>query len=193
MGPYDGHLGFYRGRQNADQLDRLLYTDQKTYLVELLMKQDQMSMAASLESRVPFLDHKLVEFAARVPRKYKLRGMNGKYLLKQAMQNELPASILTREKMGFPVPIAEWLREGFRDVPRRVLLSERALSRGIFRPDYVRQLVAEHQSAKHDHSWQLWTLLNFEMWAALFIDNLTPQQLQDELFISAVPAFAESY
>ena len=90
-------------------LPRLLFADQKTYLVELLMKQDQMSMATSIESRVPFLDHKFVEFAASVPPHMKLRGKQGKYIMKKAVEDLLPHDIIYRKKMGFPTPITAWL------------------------------------------------------------------------------------
>src|SRR5260370_16839515 len=90
---------------NGSSLNRLLYLDMKTYLVELLMKQDQMSMATSIESRVPFLDHKLVEFAARIPARYKIRFFSGKYLLRKAIARELPAGALPRNKNGFPSTI----------------------------------------------------------------------------------------
>ena len=89
----------------------MLFADQKTYLVELLMKQDQMSMACSIESRVPFLDHELVEFAARVPDDLKLRGGVGKYILKRAVEDILPREIVYRKKMGFPKPLRQWLME----------------------------------------------------------------------------------
>ncbi|MBV9215232.1 MAG: asparagine synthase (glutamine-hydrolyzing), partial [Acidobacteria bacterium] len=99
-----------------DVLDKLLYADTKTYLHELLMKQDQMSMAASIESRVPFLDHKLVEFTARMPREMKLRGGTTKWILREAMKGILPAEILDRPKMGFPVPVGRWFRGEFKHV-----------------------------------------------------------------------------
>ena len=92
----------YWNHSSGDLLHRLLYTDIKTYLVELLMKQDQMSMAASIESRVPFLDHVLVEFTASIPAKYSTRGMAGKCILKAAVEDLLPDSIVHRKKMGFP-------------------------------------------------------------------------------------------
>ena len=98
------------GTASASLLDRMLYADLKTYLVELLMKQDQMSMAASIESRVPFLDHELVEFAARLPDSWKLRGFTTKRILRAAAADLLPREILERPKMGFPVPFADWMR-----------------------------------------------------------------------------------
>ena len=97
----------------------MLYADQKTYLVELLMKQDQMSMACSIESRVPFLDHQFVEFAATVPDRMKLRGGVGKYILKRAVEDILPREIVYRKKMGFPTPLRQWLMEPQRRCPAR--------------------------------------------------------------------------
>ena len=110
-GAYASSLGYFNAPNGSSTLlDRLLYADIKTYLVELLMKQDQMSMAASIESRVPFLDHKLVEFAATLPDAWKLSGCTTKRVLREAMKGLLPESILNRPKMGFPVPFAGWTR-----------------------------------------------------------------------------------
>ena len=150
-------------------LDGLLYADIKTYLHELLMKQDQMSMATSVESRVPFLDHKLVEFTAKMPDTMKLRGGTTKYVLRESMKGVLPEKILTRRKMGFPVPIGSWFRGRFKSVIQEYVLSERALSRGIFAPEFVRNLVSLHQAGE-DHSERLWSLVNFEMWLRRFFD-----------------------
>src|SRR5207253_1309961 len=101
--PYESSLEYWE-RSSGDMLHRLLYTDIKTYLVELLMKQDNMSMAASIESRVPFLDHVLVEWAMRVPASVQIRGISGKRILKKAMEGLLPDSIIYRPKLGFPTP-----------------------------------------------------------------------------------------
>jgi hypothetical protein len=120
---YGSSLGFFdapNGRSRV--LDRILYADMKTYLVELLMKQDQMSMAASIESRVPFLDHRLVEFAAGLPARMKLRGFRTKWILREAVRDILPPEILTRKKMGFPVPFGIWMRGPWKEVARDVLL-----------------------------------------------------------------------
>jgi asparagine synthase (glutamine-hydrolysing) len=151
-------------------LDGLLYADIKTYLHELLMKQDQMSMATSIESRVPFLDHKLVEFTARMPDTMKLRGGITKFVLRESMKGVLPDRILSRSKMGFPVPIGRWFRGPFKAVIEEYVLSDRALGRDIFEPDFVRRLVSLHQSGE-DHSERLWALLNFEIWLRRFIDG----------------------
>jgi asparagine synthase (glutamine-hydrolysing) len=152
-------------------LDRLLYADTKTYLHELLMKQDQMSMAASIESRVPFLDHKLVEFSARLPERMKLRGATTKFILRESMKGVLPEAILSRPKMGFPVPIGSWFRGAFSGVVDEYVLSERARSRGIFAPRFVRTLVERHRVGVEDHSERLWSLLNFEIWQRQFFDG----------------------
>jgi len=152
-------------------LNRMLYTDTKTYLHELLMKQDQMSMAASIESRVPFLDHKLVEFTVRLPERLKVRrGWTTKYVLRRAMKGVLPDEILSRKKMGFPVPVGKWFRGQFKPVIDEYVLSERALQRGIFNPSCVRSLVARHQAGEN-HSERLWALVNFEMWQRRFFDG----------------------
>jgi asparagine synthase (glutamine-hydrolysing) len=154
-------------------LDRLLYTDVKTYLVELLMKQDQMSMATSIESRVPFLDHRLVEFAALLPDEWKLRGWTTKRVLREAMKGLLPDAILNRPKMGFPVPFGKWLREGggWNDVVRDVLLDRRSRERGIIDPAAVDQLLRDHADGRTDGGDRLWSLLNLELWYRTFIDG----------------------
>ena len=154
----------------ADVLDKLLYADTKTYLHELLMKQDQMSMAASIESRVPFLDHKLVEFTARMPREMKLRGGTTKWILREAMKGILPSEILDRPKMGFPVPVGKWFRGPFKHIVDEYVLGKRALDRGIFKADVVRNLVAEH-NAGENHDERIWSLVNFEIWQRQFIDG----------------------
>ena len=161
-------------------LDGLLYADIKTYLHELLMKQDQMSMATSVESRVPFLDHKLVEFTAKMPDTMKLRGGTTKYVLRESMKGILPEKILTRRKMGFPVPIGSWFRGQFKSVIQDYVLSERALARGIFAPDFIRNLVSLHQAGE-DHSERLWALVNFEMWLRRFFDVEEPPTREPEL------------
>ncbi len=152
-------------------LDRLLYTDLKTYLVELLMKQDQMSMAASIESRVPFLDHHLVEFAAGLPGRLKLRGFTTKWILREAVRAVLPPAILTRRKMGFPVPFGVWMRGGWQDVARDVLLDRRSRERGIIEPAAVERLIAGHALGVTDGADALWSLLNLELWYRTHIDG----------------------
>ena len=168
--PYAASLG-HIGTSDARQLlDQLLAADLKTYLHELLMKQDQMSMAASIESRVPFLDHKLVEFAAALPVKMKLRGLATKYILRRAMSKRLPQEILTRKKMGFPVPVGSWFRGRFSGIIDEYVLGERARERAIFNHEFVREIVARHSKGEN-HAERLWALVNFEIWQRRFIDG----------------------
>jgi asparagine synthase (glutamine-hydrolysing) len=171
LDPYADMRRYFESADTDSLLNRMLYADTKTYLHELLMKQDQMSMAASIESRVPFLDHKLVEYTARLPERMKLRrGLNTKYILRRAMKNVLPEAILNRGKMGFPVPVGKWFRGEFRHVIDEYVLGERTAARGIFEPRFVRSLVARH-AAGEDHSERLWALVNFEMWLRRFVDG----------------------
>lgn len=128
-------------------------------------------MAASIESRVPFLDHKLVEFTARMPERMKLRGWTTKYILRQSMKGILPEEILTRPKMGFPVPVGAWFRGRFRSVIDEYVLSERATNRNLFDQEFVRRLVEEHQVGAGNHAERLWSLVNFEMWQRRFVDG----------------------
>jgi asparagine synthase (glutamine-hydrolysing) len=174
IGGIDPYAGVRRVLSETDAqslLDRLLYADIKTYLHELLMKQDQMSMAASLESRVPFLDHKLVEFTSSLPERLKLNRWTTKYVLRQSMKGVLPEQILTRPKMGFPVPIDAWFRGPYAQVLDEYVLSSRATDREIFNADTVRTLVNEHQHGAANHSERLWSLVNLEMWFRRFLDG----------------------
>jgi asparagine synthase (glutamine-hydrolysing) len=169
--PYRDMRRYFETTNARSLLNRMLYTDTKTYLHELLMKQDQMSMAASIESRVPFLDHKLVEFTVRLPERLKLRhGWTTKYVLRRAMKGLLPEPILARKKMGFPVPVGKWFRGEFRSVIDEYVLSDRATSRGIFEPKFVSSIVTRHRAGEN-HSERLWALVNFEIWLRRFFDG----------------------
>ncbi|HEX2344236.1 MAG TPA: asparagine synthase (glutamine-hydrolyzing) [Vicinamibacterales bacterium] len=168
---------FDRPGPDASPLARILYADQKTYLVELLMKQDQMSMAASIESRVPFLDHPLVEFAARLPDSWKLRGFTTKRILRAASADLLPREILERPKMGFPVPFAHWMRGPSIRVARDVLLDRRAVERGLFEPAAVERVLARHESGECPGGDTIWSLLNLELWYRTAIDGAGVQVL----------------
>ncbi len=182
LDPYREMRRYFDRNAGDTLLSRMLYADTKTYLHELLMKQDQMSMAASIESRVPFLDHKLVEFTAHLPERLKLRrGWTTKYILRRSMKNILPEQILKRSKMGFPVPVGAWFRGAYKGIVDEYVLGERALSRGLFDADFVRRLVARHQAGEK-HAERLWSLVNFEMWLRRFIDgdeaNHAPEQAE---------------
>jgi asparagine synthase (glutamine-hydrolysing) len=169
--PYAAQRSYLTQSQAESLLNTLLHVDIKTYLVELLMKQDQMSMAASIESRVPFLDHPLVEFTATLPERFKLRGLTGKVILRRAMQDALPSEILRRKKMGFPVPVGSWLRGAFRHVLDEYVLGERALARGLLNPVHLRRLVESHCRGDENHSERLWALINLEIWHRVFLDG----------------------
>ncbi len=172
LDPYTWQKHWFVENDAEELLDKILYCDTKTYLHELLMKQDQMSMAASIESRVPFLDHELVEYTSRMPARMKIRGKTTKWVLREAMKGILPEEILTRPKMGFPVPIGNWLRNEFRYLIDEFVLSDRALSRGIFNADFIRGLVNRHDSGE-DHELRILFLLNFEIWLRQMIEGET--------------------
>jgi asparagine synthase (glutamine-hydrolysing) len=155
--------------ESRPELARLLYADQKTYLVELLMKQDQMSMANSIESRVPFLDHTFVEFAASVPDRLKIRGKEQKYILKRAVEGLLPNEIIYRTKMGFPTPLRDWLRQKRAEPLLNMLLSSKGLVGEYLRPEAVRSLVERHRAGVEDGTDRLWRLINLEIWGQLFL------------------------
>jgi asparagine synthase (glutamine-hydrolysing) len=167
---YQHVLGYWENSK-GELLQRLLYTDIKTYLVELLMKQDNMSMAASIESRVPFLDHKLVEFATRIPREIQLNGLAGKVILKKAVEDLLPHSILYRRKLGFPTPWSGWLAGPRLDAIEKLLVGPRSLERGYFRREAIRQLFAEHRAKYRDHYDRIWRLLNLELWHRVCLEG----------------------
>jgi asparagine synthase (glutamine-hydrolysing) len=152
-------------------VDASLLTDIMTYLPnDLLVKVDIATMANSLEARSPFLDHHVIEFAASLPEKYKLRRLTTKYLLKQMLRKLLPAENLDRRKMGFGVPIGHWLRGKLQPLLRETLLAEASLKRGLFKPEAVKHLVELHTRGERDFSPKLWTLLMLELWFQRFID-----------------------
>lgn len=161
--PYASSLEYWE-HSSGDMLHRLLYTDIKTYLVELLMKQDNMSMAASIESRVPFLDHVLVEFATNIPRKFQVQGLSGKQILKKAVQDLLPHEILYRKKLGFPTPWSRWLEGPQLQEIRDLLLGPRSMDRKLFKRAAIERLFDEHKSGHVDHYDRIWRLLNLELW-----------------------------
>jgi asparagine synthase (glutamine-hydrolysing) len=155
----------------AGIVDAALLTDTMTYLPnDLLVKVDIATMAVSLEARSPFLDHRVIEFAASLPERLKLRGLTTKYLLKRVLRKLLPSENLDRRKMGFGVPVGHWFRGKLEPFLRETILSEKALKRGLFKPDAVRRLVDLHVKRERDYSHQLWTLLMLELWFQRFID-----------------------
>jgi asparagine synthase (glutamine-hydrolysing) len=155
----------YAAAPAKTRLDRTLYTDIKTYLAgDLLVKADRMTMAHSLEGRSPFLDHVLVEWAAKLPVKYKLRGRQGKYLLRKAFANKLPAEVLTHGKQGFGIPVSAWLRGPLESWTNTLLLAPDGALATWFERDALAKLIAEHQSGKQDHGKRLWALVCLALW-----------------------------
>lgn len=175
-------------RSRGDLLHRLLYTDINSYLIELLMKQDQMSMAASIESRVPFLDHELVEFTARIPAQYSIRGMSGKFILKKAVEDLVPAEIAYRKKMGFPTPWEYWLAGPQLDDLEQLLVESRSTERRLFRSEPVTRMFAEHRGKLRDHGNQIWRLLNLEIWQRVMIDGEPVESVAAHLGSSGLTA-----
>jgi asparagine synthase (glutamine-hydrolysing) len=168
--PYDEGLRRY-AEATGGTLERMSHADLQTYLVELLMKQDQMSMAASVESRVPYLDHEFVEHVTAIPGRFKLRGWQTKAVLRAALRDRVPREILTRRKMGFPVPVGRWFRSQFWPVVREFVLGPRALERGLFEPAFLRRLAEDHRVGAAEHGARLWLLVNLEIWQRIFLDG----------------------
>lgn len=156
----------------TDPLSRMLYVDTKLWLPDdLLARGDKMSMAASVEARVPLLDHKIVEFAASLPPHLKVNGLTRKYLLKKVSRAWLPEQIVDRKKKGFPVPIPVWFRKEARSFLRDILSPAGIKRRGLFNLHYVENLLDEHEVGFADHGLLLWGLVNVELWHRVFIDS----------------------
>jgi asparagine synthase (glutamine-hydrolysing) len=170
--PFVPFREIYRRCASADPLDRALYVDVHTYLPDdILTKVDRMSMAVSLEAREPLLDHRLLEFAARVPASLKLRGGRGKYLLRKVLDRRIPRAILERGKQGFDAPIGEWLRGPLAAMTSELLSDGRLHDRGIFDNREVGRLWQEHRTGRADHRHRLWQLVMLELWFRHFVDR----------------------
>ncbi len=162
----------YRDCASQDPMDRALYVDARTYMIDdVLTKVDRMSMAVSLEAREPLLDHKLLEFAARVPVSLKLKNGRSKYLLRRVLERRVPRSITDRPKRGFAAPIGEWLRGPLAPMTTELLLDGRLRDRGIFQPREIERLWDEHRSNRADHRHRLWQLVMLELWFRRFMDE----------------------
>jgi len=174
------YLGAYYSRvSDNDALTKMLYVDTKVWLPDdLLVKADKMSMATSVELRVPFLDYKMVEFAMSLPTRYKIMHWTQKYILKQSVRDLLPKEIIYRRKKGFPVPINAWFKGDFHDKAAGLLLDIRSRARGYFNCDYVEKVIKMHKTGKDDYSRVLFSLIIFEMWHRVFIDGDTPNNFQ---------------
>lgn len=153
-------------------LDNLLYLDSKTYLPgDILTKVDRMSMAVSLETRVPLLDHKLIDFVTRIPASMKMRGATTKHIFKRAINDLVPQALLNRPKQGFGVPVQQWINQELRSYIRDVLRDEKTRGRGHFNKRYVDVLFDEHERGRRDHSMQIWSLFMLELWHRTFMDK----------------------
>jgi asparagine synthase (glutamine-hydrolysing) len=161
----------YMDGLGGDWLSTLQQLDVRGYLpLDILTKVDRMSMAHSIEARVPLLDHVLMEFAATIPPGLRLRQGAGKYVFKQALRGVLPAAILDRPKQGFAIPLGRWFRGGLSSLVRDLLLSRRSRERGVIQPRAVEALLRRNEAGR-DQSFQLWTLISFELWARHFLDG----------------------
>jgi asparagine synthase (glutamine-hydrolysing) len=162
----------YRGAKDllkitdaVNDIERMQFLDINFYMAEdILTKVDRAAMAVSLETRAPFLDPRVAQFAASIPLEYKLKGNKGKYILKKAVEDLLPKAILQRPKKGFGIPIAEWLKGRLNPLLHDLLAPERLKTQGLFNPDFVQKLIAEHEKGTASHHKQLWTLLVFQLW-----------------------------
>jgi len=151
----------------ADPIDRSLRLDLMLYLPEnILLKVDRMSMATSLEARVPFLDHRLVEYAVRLPTRFKIRGFRRKWILRRAVRGWVPRSVLARKKSGFSIPMKTWLRSDLRHLIERLDEGEIVRGHGLIEASHVRRLVGEHLEGRADHAHRLWPMVMLEWWIA---------------------------
>ena len=162
-------LAYFAKAPAADALNRVLYVMQKTYLVGLLVTQDKMNMAASIENRVPLLDYRVVEFAAQIPANLKIRNGDKKHLLKKSVKDLLPDSVLKRTKMGFSAPERDWFRGELGEVTESLLTAKDSATQTFFSPEYVRRKLSQHR--RIDNSYLLWSLLGFEVWHRIFFDE----------------------
>lgn len=169
---YEYIEGWYNSAVADAFLDRTLYVDVHTYLPDdLMVKVDIATMAHSLEARSPFLDHRLMEFAASLPHHLKLKGLKTKYFLKRAFRRFLPEEILNRPKMGFGVPLDRWFREDLREMAYDILLNRRAIERDYFQPEFIKDLLDSHCQKRADNSYRIWSLLILELWHRQFMDG----------------------
>jgi asparagine synthase (glutamine-hydrolysing) len=161
---------YFKKRDDGDLVNQMLYVDTKSRLVDdLLLKADKMTMASSVELRVPLLDHKILEFAASLPGNYKVHGFTTKYLLKKILSRRVPREILNRKKVGFPVPYNAWMRNELKDWIRDLLLDRESLQRGYFNRDCIERLLAENNARGGSYSKEIFSLAVLELWHRQFL------------------------
>jgi asparagine synthase (glutamine-hydrolysing) len=187
----------YSACSSSDPMDRALYVDARTYMIDdVLTKVDRMSMAVSLEAREPLLDHKLLEFAARVPMALKIKNGRGKYLLRRVLDRRIPRTILERGKRGFAAPIGDWLRGPLAAMTHELLLDGRLRDRGVFDPREVQRLWDEHRTGRAEHPHRLWQLVMLELWFRQFIDGApapVTAAAPGRAAVRATPPFVPAY
>jgi asparagine synthase (glutamine-hydrolysing) len=167
--PYDFILRHAADAGGTDDVTRTGYVDLKTYLVDdILVKVDRMSMAVSLEARVPYLDPRIVEFVFTLPPDLKLKGFDTKVLLKKTFRDALPPEVQNRGKQGFSIPIKNWIRGDLKPMMLDLLAESRLRNQGLFRPETVSVLVDEHMKGRANHSHKLWALMVFQQWHDLY-------------------------
>jgi len=177
-----------RNSQHAGPLGKMLYTDTKTWLPDdLLIKADKMTMANSVELRVPLLDHKILEFAAALPQNFKVRGFTTKYIAKKTLRGVVPRKILRRERNGFPVPYERWLRQDLRDWVRHLLLDAKTTARGYFQKSAVERMLSAN-IALGDYSKEIFNLTVLELWHRQFVDKAQPQSSDPPCYSAASTA-----
>jgi asparagine synthase (glutamine-hydrolysing) len=156
----------------TNRIEQMQFLDMNFYMAEdILTKVDRAAMAVSLETRAPFLDPRVAEYAASLPPEYKLHGSKGKYVLKEAVRDLLPRTILQRPKKGFGIPVAQWLRGRLNPLMNDMLAPQRLQQQGLFDSTYVQKLITEHETSKASHHKELWTLLVFQLWYDNFCRN----------------------
>ena len=172
--PGESDVPVFRSGPGERPVSQMLYVDTKTYMVaDILTKVDRMSMATSLEVRVPILDHLFVEWATGLPAEWKLRGGQQKYILRKLAERVgVPREALYRPKQGFALPLVHWMRNELKDLIMTVLLEPRTLQRGYFNPEGIRRLLDEHFRGRRDHSGRIWRLLIFELWHRNFLERI---------------------
>lgn len=166
------HRAYFQEAAPTHFTNQMLHVDLKTFLPELnLTYGDKLSMAASIETRVPFLDYELVEFMSRVPADLKIRGLTGKYILRKAVKDLVPRVIIQRRKAGFGAPIRKWLQTDLGEMMNDLLSVETLRQRELFVPDAIQTMIQQHRSGQMDYTYQLWSLLTLEVWLRIFIDQ----------------------
>ncbi len=166
------HRAYFDEVSQASFTNQMLHVDLKTFLPELnLTYGDKLSMAASIETRVPFLDYELTEFMSRVPSDLKIHGLTGKYILREAVKGLVPQAIIQRRKAGFGAPIRKWLQTDLGAMTDDLLSVETLRQRGLFHPPAIRKMIDQHRTGQMDYTYQIWTLLTLELWQRIFIEE----------------------